>query len=184
MIAALILCGKMLLCREGLLAVLNSLVFMLVVLSMTLLISVLAPSPKATDMIANTIGLGMSFLCVFVPQKFWERRSLMWLISSPHTGLSEQTTCLPAFQMNYSAVQSISHILARIICSCNFFQLFFLLQKLKSDQAVTSEQMINSSTGRMIKSPVYTGLFYILIFYIEYLGVKITLTKTGINDII
>lgn len=37
MIAALILCGKMLLCREGLLAVLNSLVFMLVVLSMTLL---------------------------------------------------------------------------------------------------------------------------------------------------
>ena len=71
MIAALILCGKMLLCREGLLAVLNSLVFMLVVLSMTLLISVLAPSPKATDMIANTIGLGMSFLCgVFVPQKF------------------------------------------------------------------------------------------------------------------
>lgn len=103
----------MLLCKEGLLAVLNSLVFMLVVLSMTLLISVLTPSPKATDMIANTIGLGMSFLCgVFVPQKFLGEAVIRWLISSPHTGLSEQTTCLQVFQMNYSAVQSISHILA------------------------------------------------------------------------
>lgn len=71
MISALILCGNTLLCKEGLLLVLNSFVFMLVVLSMTLLISVLAPSPKTTDMIANTIGLGMSFLCgVFVPLKF------------------------------------------------------------------------------------------------------------------
>lgn len=71
MIAALIICGKMLLCREGLLAILNSLVFMLVVLSITLLISTLAPNPKTTDMIANTLGLGMSFLCgVFVPQEF------------------------------------------------------------------------------------------------------------------
>lgn len=71
MIAALIICGKMLLCKEGLLAILNSLVFMLVVLSITLLISTLAPNPKTTDMIANTLGLGMSFLCgVFVPQEF------------------------------------------------------------------------------------------------------------------
>lgn len=71
MIAALIICGKMLLCKEGLLAILNSLVFMLVVLSITILISTLAPNPKTTDMIANTLGLGMSFLCgVFVPQEF------------------------------------------------------------------------------------------------------------------
>lgn len=71
MFAALIICGKMLLCKEGLLAILNSLVFMLVVLSITILISTLAPNPKTTDMIANTLGLGMSFLCgVFVPQEF------------------------------------------------------------------------------------------------------------------
>lgn len=70
MTAALILCGKSFWCKEVLLAALNSFVFMLVVLSLTLLISVIATSPKATDMIANTIGLGMSFLCgVFVPQE-------------------------------------------------------------------------------------------------------------------
>jgi len=53
----------------GLLALLNAFVFLLFVIMFTLLIAVIAPSPRAVDMIANIFGLGMSFLCgVFVPQ--------------------------------------------------------------------------------------------------------------------
>lgn len=55
--------------KKGMLAVLNSFIFLLVSLGITLLISVLAKRRNALDMIANTIGLGMSFLCgIFVPQ--------------------------------------------------------------------------------------------------------------------
>ncbi len=57
--------------KTGLYAMLNSFVFMIVALSLALFISSLSPSPKAIDMMANTISLAMSFLCgVFVPIEF------------------------------------------------------------------------------------------------------------------
>jgi ABC-2 type transport system permease protein len=69
MIAALFICGNKILTTEGLLAVINSFVFILVALAITMFISVLSKSDRTTDMIANVIGLGMSFICgVFVPQ--------------------------------------------------------------------------------------------------------------------
>lgn len=71
MISAMILSSSMFFSKEGMLAVLNSFIFMIVALSLSMFISSLAPSPKATDMIANTISLAMSFLCgVFVPMEF------------------------------------------------------------------------------------------------------------------
>ncbi len=61
--------GKDLFTSYGLLALLNSFVYLLVSMSVTLLISVFAPGKNAISMIANVLGLGMSFLCgVFVPQ--------------------------------------------------------------------------------------------------------------------
>ncbi len=57
--------------KMGMYAALNSFIFMVVSLSVALFISALSPSPKATDMIANTVSLAMSFLCgVFVPMEF------------------------------------------------------------------------------------------------------------------
>lgn len=51
------------------LAVLNSFIFMLVAAGIALLIAAFSPNRKAVDMIANVVGLGMSFLCgIFVPQ--------------------------------------------------------------------------------------------------------------------
>lgn len=134
MISALILCGNTLLCKEGLLLVLNSFVFMLVVLSMTLLISVLAPSPKTTDMIANTIGLGMSFLCgVFVPLKFLGKA----VINAAHF--------LPAYwyiRINnmlagnsnelFSNSKYLSYIGIELLFAIAFFSVVLLVAKTKS----------------------------------------------------
>ncbi len=61
--------GKELFTTYGLLALLNSFVYLIVSMAITLLISVFAPGKNAVSMIANVLGLGMSFLCgVFVPQ--------------------------------------------------------------------------------------------------------------------
>ncbi len=69
MISAVALYRSELFSSTGLLAVLNAFVFLLFVIMFTLLIAVIAPGPRAVDMIANIFGLGMSFLCgVFVPQ--------------------------------------------------------------------------------------------------------------------
>lgn len=69
MIAAVALYKSEIFSSTGLLALLNAFVFLLFVIMFTLLIAVIAPSPRAVDMIANIFGLGMSFLCgVFVPQ--------------------------------------------------------------------------------------------------------------------
>lgn len=56
-------------CHDGLLCIANSFVFMLISVTITLLISVFSLHSNALSMVANTIGLGMSFLCgIFVPQ--------------------------------------------------------------------------------------------------------------------
>ncbi|MCI8956879.1 MAG: ABC transporter permease [Eubacterium sp.] len=56
---------------KGLLCILNSFLFLLICVSITLLISTFTTSDNVLNMIANCIGLGMSFLCgIFVPQWF------------------------------------------------------------------------------------------------------------------
>ncbi len=69
MILGTIAYGSDMFSSYGLLAMLNSLIFVLVATGITLLVASFAPKANAIDMISNTIGLGMSFLCgVFVPQ--------------------------------------------------------------------------------------------------------------------
>lgn len=54
---------------KGMYAVLNSFVFMLVSLGITLVIAMLGAKDQIVSLAANVVGLGMSFLCgVFVPQ--------------------------------------------------------------------------------------------------------------------
>ncbi len=56
---------------KGLLCMLNSFIFLLICISITLLISIFTTSDNVLNMIANCIGLGMSFLSgIFVPQWF------------------------------------------------------------------------------------------------------------------
>lgn len=55
--------------KNGLLCILNSFIFLLIALAITLLVSTFSPSNNVLNMIANVVGLGMSFLCgIFVPQ--------------------------------------------------------------------------------------------------------------------
>jgi ABC-2 type transport system permease protein len=57
--------------KNGLLCLLNSFVFALFATALTLLISVFPLNSNALNMVANVIGLGMSFLCgIFVPQYY------------------------------------------------------------------------------------------------------------------
>lgn len=52
-----------------LLALLNSFVFIIFAGLLTFVVSLFAPNDNAVNMIANSVGLGMSFLCgIFVPQ--------------------------------------------------------------------------------------------------------------------
>ena len=61
--------GKALLSANGALWILNLLIFSLVCLSISFLIGSLIKSKNALSAVANTIGLGSSFLCgAFVPQ--------------------------------------------------------------------------------------------------------------------
>ncbi len=56
--------------KMNMLAILNSFVFSLAAAGITLLCSVLIKEPKIINVVTNTVGLGMSFLCgVFVPQE-------------------------------------------------------------------------------------------------------------------
>lgn len=134
MIAALILCGNMILCKEGMLSVFNSFVFMLVVLSMTLLISVLAPSPNTIDMIANTVGLGMSFLCgVFVPQRFLGKAVLnaahfmpaYWYVRTNNmiAGISDELL---------TGSKYLSFVGIQLLFAISFFSVVLLIAKTKS----------------------------------------------------
>lgn len=55
--------------ENGLLCLLNSLVFTLITTALTLLVSSFSMNTNALNMVSNVIGLGMSFLCgIFVPQ--------------------------------------------------------------------------------------------------------------------
>lgn len=66
---AAVLFGSELFSEKGLLAMLNSFVYLIFSMMLTLFIAVLAPGRRGVDIIANTLSLGMSFLCgVFVPQ--------------------------------------------------------------------------------------------------------------------
>ena len=56
---------------QGLLCILNSFVFALICTAITLLLSTFNIKDNALNLIANIIGLGMSFICgIFVPQWF------------------------------------------------------------------------------------------------------------------
>lgn len=55
--------------QQGSLCVLNSLVFTLICIAITLLLSTLGLKDNALNLLSNVLGLGMGFLCgVFVPQ--------------------------------------------------------------------------------------------------------------------
>lgn len=61
--------GKSMLTGNALLAMANSLVFLLFATALALFISTFDPTFDVINMIANVVGIGMSFLCgVFVPQ--------------------------------------------------------------------------------------------------------------------
>lgn len=67
--SAAILYGSEIFSKNGLLGILNSFVFLIFAMTLTIFIAVIAPSSNVVNMIANIVGLGMSFLCgVFVPQ--------------------------------------------------------------------------------------------------------------------
>lgn len=69
MVIAFFFFGTALFTPKALLAVLNSFVFLLFAVAVTLLISMFAPGENTVNILANTLGLGISFLCgVFVPQ--------------------------------------------------------------------------------------------------------------------
>lgn len=68
-LAAALLYGSELFSKNGLLGILNSFVFLIFAMTLTILIAVIAPNPSVVNIIANVFSLGMSFLCgVFVPQ--------------------------------------------------------------------------------------------------------------------
>ncbi|NLZ45754.1 MAG: ABC transporter permease [Clostridiales bacterium] len=70
-VVAFIIYGSDMLSKPVLLAMLNGFVFLIISMMITLLVSILAKTQKVVSMVANTICLGMSFLCgVFVPQHF------------------------------------------------------------------------------------------------------------------
>lgn len=78
--------GTDIFCELGFLSMLNSFVFLLVALAITLLVSFFSPTLNALNMIGNIIGLSMSFLCgVFVAQ---------WLLPD---GLSAVSRFLPMY---------------------------------------------------------------------------------------
>ncbi len=68
-IGAAVMFSDELFTQYGMLALLNAFSYLLVSMAVTLLVAIFAPGKAAVSMIANVLGLGMSFLCgVFVPQ--------------------------------------------------------------------------------------------------------------------
>ena len=60
---------QMLFSQNGLLCMLNSFVYLLLSVAVTLFVTLFSPNGNILNMIANVLGLGMSFLCgIFVPQ--------------------------------------------------------------------------------------------------------------------
>lgn len=70
MIAFVILCGGDIFYKEYAYAIINSFVFLIISLSIAMLAAQLIKSEQTSSMIANVVGLGMSFICgVFVPME-------------------------------------------------------------------------------------------------------------------
>lgn len=68
-VLGLVVYGKDMFSQASLLCMGNSFVFLLVAVALALLISFFAPDDNVVNMLANIVGLSMSFLCgVFVPQ--------------------------------------------------------------------------------------------------------------------
>lgn len=60
---------QLLFSQNGLLCMLNSFVYLLLSVAITLFVTLFSPNGNILNMIANVLGLGMSFLCgIFVPQ--------------------------------------------------------------------------------------------------------------------
>lgn len=69
--------GSAMFSKNGLLCILNSFVFLLICMAISLLVSTFAPNTNVLNMISNVVGLGMAFLCgVFVPQHFLGKQVL------------------------------------------------------------------------------------------------------------
>lgn len=69
MVLGFLFYGKDIFSKTSLLAIGNSLVFLLVAVAITLFVSLFAPDDNVANMLSNIVGLSMSFLCgVFVPQ--------------------------------------------------------------------------------------------------------------------
>ncbi|MCQ2538725.1 MAG: ABC transporter permease, partial [Lachnospiraceae bacterium] len=76
-VVALILFGKDFFNARVYLAMANSFVFVVFSVAITLLVSVFAPNENMVNILANVIGLSMSFLCgVFVPQSMLSEKVL------------------------------------------------------------------------------------------------------------
>ena len=86
LVAVLFFGPKNVFSQQGQLCILNSFVFTLICVALTLLLSTFGLKDNALDLIANIIGIGMSFLCgIFVPQ---------WYLS---TGVLAVAKFLPAY---------------------------------------------------------------------------------------
>ena len=92
----------------SLLAMANSLVFLIFAVSITLLVSLFAPNDNILNMLSNILGLSMAFLCgVFVPQSMLSDKVLAvgrflpayWYIKANNllSGLSEDTFTMEAY---------------------------------------------------------------------------------------
>lgn len=69
--AGIVLFGGDMFTERGLFSMLNAFVFVIVTMMICMFVSSLSPSMNTLSMIANVVGLGMSFLCgVFVPQNY------------------------------------------------------------------------------------------------------------------
>ncbi|MGN0595195.1 MAG: ABC transporter permease [Hominimerdicola sp.] len=115
------------------LAVLNSFVFLLISAGLTLFLSVFITSRNAVDIIANTIGLGMSFLCgIFVPQNLLGDGVLSaarflpayWYVKANDmlAGMSDETYDPSKFLL-YVGIQALFALV--------FFSLTLLISRLK-----------------------------------------------------
>lgn len=120
--------------EKGLLAVLNSFVFLLISAGITLFISVFAPKLNTLNIIANIVALGMSFLCgIFVPQEMLGSEVLAaakflpayWYVKANDmlAGISETA---------YTAEKYFTYLGIELIFAAVLFAATLLVSRLKS----------------------------------------------------
>ncbi len=128
-----ITCGKSMLTTYGLQGMLNSAVFMLIAVSITILVSNFVSGKNAdniVNMISNIVSLGMCFLCgVFVPQ---------WMLADSIVNVSK---FLPAYWYIYindmtSHMSKVDYSLGRYVkcigIELGFALLFFIISLVAS----------------------------------------------------